>query len=197
MAHHVHKTQGLVLQSFSSREANSFLIIFTRELGLITCTAQGSRYLKSKLRYGIQKYDASQFSFVYGKYSWRLTNAVPKYNVYYEFKDTPETLRVIANTYALLQRLLTGEEKNTELFDLVTNGLSFLKTAELSSDELKYFEFLFVLRILHNLGYISGSSGLEVLAVGSGWTKEALVDVSSYKREAVTAINRAIVESQL
>ena len=191
------KTSGLVLQVRSSGESNAFLVIFTRELGLIKATAQGVKHLKSKLRYGIQKYDISQFSFVYGKNIWRLTNAVPQYNAYYNFRGSKGALRVIGNTCSLLQRLLTGEEKNEELFDLVTKGIYFLENIELSKEDLGYFEFLFVLRILYNLGYVSGSAGLELLALGSEWNESALKEISSYRTEAVTAINRAIVESQL
>lgn len=197
MTYHVHKTPGIILQSLPSKEANSFLIIFTKELGLIKATAQGSRHLKSKLRYGIQKYELAQLSFVYGKNTWRLINAVPISNIFYDFKDDRESMRVIAQTCSLLQRLLVGEEKNKELFDLVTSAITFLRKQTLSREDIQHFEFLFMLRILHNLGYVSGSAGLEILAVGSVWGEKQLEAISSYRREAVTAINRAIVESQL
>ena len=197
MSYHVHKTPGLVLQVTPRGESNVFIVIFTRELGLIKATAQGVRHLKSKLRYGIQKYNVSQFSFVYGKNVWRLTNAVPKYSTYYNLKKDKGAITIVGNTCSLLQRLLTGEEKNSELFDLVINGISFLENSKLSEKDMEHFEFLFVLRILYNLGYISGSAGLELLALGSVWNDNTLEDVSSYRKEAVTVINRAILESQL
>jgi len=197
MAYHVHKTPGIVLQTLPSGEANVFLTIFTRELGLIKATAQGARLGRSKMRYGLQKYDVSLFSFVYGKNIWRLTGAVPISSIYYDFKGKKVELKMIANTCLLLQRLMTGEECGTKLFDLFANAVVFLNKATLSEEEIGYFEFLFVLRILYNLGYISGSSGLEVLALGSGWDKEILQNLSSYRREAISAINRAILESQL
>ena len=87
MAHHVYKTTGIILQAIPSGDSNLFLSIFTRELGLIKATAQGVRYLKSKLRYSTQKYDFSIMSFVYGKHTWRLTNASSEYNIYYESRD--------------------------------------------------------------------------------------------------------------
>lgn len=197
MAHHIHKTPGIVLHHAPSGEANSFLVIFTRELGRITITAQGSRFLKSKLRYGIQKYTVGQYSVVYGRFSWRLVGALPEYSLYYQQAPKPEVLKIISQTCGLLQRLLTGEEKNTELFDLVVSGFTFMSKNELSKQELKYFEFLFILRILSNLGYISGSGGLEDLAIGSEWNTEVLSNIASFRNEAVSAINRAILESQL
>ena len=197
MAYHVHKTPGIVLQALPSGEANLFLTIFTRELGLVKATAQGARLGRSKMRYGLQKYDISQFSFVYGKSIWRITGAVPVSSIYYDFKEKKGELKMIANACLLLQRLMTGEERNTKLFDLFANAVTFLDKATLSEEEIGYFEFLFVLRILYNLGYVSGSSGLEVLALGSGWDKEVLQNLSSYRKEAISAINRAILESQL
>lgn len=197
MAHHVHKTQGLILNNTPSGESNVFLVVFTRELGLVKATAQGARLSKSKLRYGIQKYDISQLSFVYGKSSWRLTNAVPTYSTFYENRDKRMVIEIISNTCSLLSRLLTGEEKNTELFDLVAEGFTFIQNKDLTENELKHFEFLFILRILYNLGYISGSTGLEILALGSIWNKKAIQEVSKHKKEALEAINRAILESQL
>lgn len=197
MAYHVHKTPGIVLQTLPSGEANIFLTIFTRELGLVKATAQGARLGRSKMRYGLQKYDVSLFSFVYGKNIWRLTGAVPVSSIYYDFKKKKEELRMIASVCLLLQRLMTGEEQNIKLFDLFTNAVAFLDKSALTEEEIGYFEFLFVLRILYNLGYISGSSGLEVLALGSQWDKGILQNLSSYKREAISAINRAILESQL
>jgi len=197
MAYHIHKTPGLILNITPSGESNIFLIAFTRELGLIKATAQGARLVKSKLRYGIQKYEISQLSFVYGKYTWRLTNAVPEYSTYYDSKENGMVTKIISNTCSLLQRLLVGEEKNAELFDLVINGFTFLKNKALSEKDLKHFEFLFILRILYNLGYVSGSGGLEILALGSIWNKKVIQDISDYRQEAVVAINRAILESQL
>jgi len=96
--------------------------------------------MKSKLRYGIQKYDVSQLSFVYGKYSWRLTNAVPDYSAFYDVKDKKEATKIIANTCSLLQRLLTGEEKNTELFDTLALSNFNIRTPKFS-DNSKTFSF--------------------------------------------------------
>ena len=163
MAYHVHKTPGIVLQTFPSGEANLFLAIFTRELGLIKATAQGARLGRSKMRYGLQKYDASQFSLVYGKNVWRLTGAVPVSNIYYDFRKKKGELKVITNACLLLQRLMTGEEQNTKLFDLFTNAVVFLSRSTLSEEEIGYFEFLFVLRILYNLYVIHNLLYLKYL----------------------------------
>lgn len=197
MAYHVHKTAGFVLAAFPSGEDNVFLHIFTEELGLVGATAQGARKLESKLRFGLQQYTFGQFSFVHGKISWRVTNAVPFANLFHLFRDDKRKLEICSQISMLLKRLLAGEEKNAGLFHLIRNAFSFLEHNSLSPEDLDYFEFLFVLRILHNLGYISVSPGLELLAQGAEWSGKAVSDISLHKKEAITAINRAILESQL
>jgi len=195
--YHVHKTLGFVLFESPIKEANSFVIVFTRELGLIKATAQGAQKISSKLRYGLQKFSLSQLSFIYGKHSWKITNVVPQENIFYRLRENKEKMTIVGNVGALLQRLVTGEEKNEELFDLVMNAFSFLEASIETKDELMHFEFLFVLRILYHLGYVSGSGGLELLAHGNEWTVENVTALSHHKKEAVSVINRAIVESQL
>ncbi|MCI5108887.1 MAG: DNA repair protein RecO [Candidatus Pacebacteria bacterium] len=197
MAYHTYKTEGIVLSIKESGEASSYITVFTKELGLIKANVQGTRLLKSKLKYAIQKYNVSKMSFVYGKSNWKLTGAVPLYNIYYELKDSKQKLEIVANTFSLLLKLLAGEDKNEELFNLISGGIDFIKTNNLSKEEISYFEFLFVLRILSNLGYISTSNKLESLAFGSGWNSEIVKELSEYKKEAVEAINRALLESQL
>lgn len=196
MAHVVHKTEGIVLGTYPVGESNALVHVFTRDLGLITASAQGIRRLQSKLRYATQLYCVSHVSFVYGKSSWRLTNAVPLHQLYYDVLDQDKR-RVIAQTCALLRRLVTGEEKNNVLYDVVAQGFLFLKDAQLSPEAIRSFEFLFVLRILYQLGYVSASPGLELLAVGTAWNERVVSDMQTQRREAASTINKAILESQL
>ena len=147
--YHTHKTAGLVLAKHPAKEANSFVIVFTRELGLIKASAQGAQKITSKLRYGLQRFSFSTFSFIYGKQSWKITNAVPIENLYYTLNTNSQKTHIMGNICNLLQRLLTGEEKNEELFDLIINGFLFLKNYNTNKTGLAHFEFLFVLRILY------------------------------------------------
>jgi hypothetical protein len=73
--HSINTTDGFIIDSKPYGEAGKILSIFTRDLGLVTTTAQGIRLEKSKLRYSAQLYSFGTFSFVRGKEFWRLTNA--------------------------------------------------------------------------------------------------------------------------
>lgn len=90
MAHHIYTTEGFVLDSLPFGEGNSFIYLFTRDLGLVGASARSVRDIKSKLRYGLQTFCRSTVSLVRGKNEWKVTSALPKKNFYYIFsqKDT-------------------------------------------------------------------------------------------------------------
>jgi recombinational DNA repair protein (RecF pathway) len=67
----IHRTEGYVLKSSSQGEANRRIDLLTKELGLIRGTAQGVRYLKSKLRYSLTDFARVDIALVRGKDTWR------------------------------------------------------------------------------------------------------------------------------
>src|SRR6185369_4009724 len=78
MSHHIHHTQGFILGSTAVGEANRYITIFTRELGVIGAVEQGIRKIDSKLRYGLQDYAYVRADVIRGKHSWRITSAAPQ-----------------------------------------------------------------------------------------------------------------------
>lgn len=197
MSHHVYTTEGFVIGGAPSGESNKFFYIFTKDLGLVGASAQSVRAYTSKLRFGLQDFSHSMISFVKGKNSWKITNAVPQKNFYSLFRDDTAKLVLSANVLALLKKLLAGEEKNQALYELLSRAFDFLEKETLSKDELSLLESLLMVRIMHNLGYIGDSEKLEEFFASNDWNKEILASTSPHKREMVSAINTALRESQL
>ncbi len=54
----------------------------------------------------------------------------------------------------MLKRLVPDEEKNEALFDVIKSALAFLKTSALKVEELKAWEYITLLKILNELGYL-------------------------------------------
>src|SRR3989344_8517195 len=102
MSHHLYQTPGIVLSSSPYGEANRDFRIFTKELGLIRASAQGIRFLKSKLRYAIHDFSYCDLSLVRGKEVWRLTGVLKHSNLFEDFKGSPETFAVFARVFSLL-----------------------------------------------------------------------------------------------
>ncbi|MDD5318714.1 MAG: recombination protein O N-terminal domain-containing protein, partial [Candidatus Pacebacteria bacterium] len=168
MSHHIYQTDGFILKSREAKDANRFYQIFTRDLGLIGASAQGVRLLKSKLRYSLHSFAYSHLSLVRGREVWRITSAGRIENIYKDLgpeTPQPERFLLVERIFSLLDRLLTGEEKNEPLFEAVLGLINFLKIDEakvdkvdsalFSADELRSIETISVMRILYFLGYFS------------------------------------------
>ena len=196
MAHHVYTTLGFVIGSLPYGEANRYIYIFTKDLGLVGASARSVRSLKSKLRYGLQEFSKSRVSLVKGKQSWRVTNAFFEKNLFDSFRHDPNKLQVSARIFLLLKRLLAGEEKNEPLYAIVADALDFLERENLTPDELKNFECILVLQVTENLGYLALTENLKKYSSGA-LSKEIVSSITPFRGKAVREINIALRESQL
>ncbi|OGD69603.1 DNA repair protein RecO [Candidatus Campbellbacteria bacterium RIFCSPLOWO2_02_FULL_35_11] len=153
MSHHIYNTKGIVLSSFPIGESDKLFKIFTRELGLIDATAQGVRKIESKNRYGLQDFSVSDISLVRGREIWRITNVSSGENIFSLLKNNRQKLDSFSKIILLVQRLVHGEEKNEELFDLLFEALNFLKNTDIGNQDYKNFDLIVSIKILNNLGY--------------------------------------------
>jgi recombinational DNA repair protein (RecF pathway) len=192
MSHTIHTTEGFILKSANFGEANKYYFIFTKEFGLIRASAQGVRFLKSKLRYGLEDYSFCQVSVVRGREIWRLTSAEKKLDL----KDK-EKLLLLSRIFFLLLRLLHGEEKNDLLFDSVREGMTFLANNELSLADLGNLECILALRILSSLGYIGRLGDFDKFTVSPYFTLDLLKEMNTLKTRAILEINKSLKETHL
>ena len=171
MAHHIYTTEGFVLSSHPFGEANLFFKVFTRDLGLVFASARSVREIKSKLRYGLADFCLSSISFVRGKHEWKITSALPKKNFYHKFSQTQNKHKFIvcAHALSLIKKLVVGEEKNTELFDIVHTGFNFIEENDFTEQELRNTECIMMLRIVHNLGYFMSDFHLTPFIATADW----------------------------
>ncbi len=183
--HHIYTTPAFVVYSSPHGESGKFLQLFTKDFGMIGAVAQGIRLNQSKLRYHLQDSDFSNVSVVRGKEVWRVTGA--------QELDKRKNRSVYLKTLRLLKRLLHGEEKNEELFEIIEE----LYRAEIKEEDNDNVECLVVLRILNNLGYISNNSEFEELLVSKVIDDQVLGLVKRHKSLLIKTINQALNESQL
>jgi len=196
MSHHIYHTRTFVIHSSPRGEANKVFSLFTKDLGLIRGSAQGVRYLKSKLRHSLQDFSLADVALVHGKNGWKIVNAVFQKNFYAALADT--SLRnVVARVFSLLRRLIPEEERNEPLFLMVENGCSFFERQVFTLDEVRSAEAALVLRILHNLGYVGDSKTLSPFVESALWDIELLRSLSPLRREALLTINKSLKESHL
>jgi len=197
MSHHIYHTEGFVLASSPTQEANKMLYIFTKELGVVHASAQGVRLLKSKLRYSLQDFAFANISLVRGKDIWRVTNASSVSARFPHIFSQSEYFAIYVKILTLLRRLLNGEEKNERLFMIVIHAFDFLETARANDFQPLSFECVLVLQILHNLGYGSQHSAFEKYVSIAVWSEELITSFEPHRSRALAEINTSLRESHL
>lgn len=163
MSHHIYQTKAFVIDSMDVGEANKLLTLFTADLGLIYVSAQGVRVMKSKLRPSIQDLSFSKVALVRGKEYWRLTSAEKLISLYDKRVILP-VRQFMSGVLHFVKRLITGESKHEELFDMLSKLCTFC------FENSKYFGNLPEkerVDVIHVLALITEFRVLESLGYGS------------------------------
>ncbi len=195
--HHLYHTPAFVLNSTSFGEANRSFRIFTKDLGLIQASAQGVRFLKSKLRYSLQDFSYSEITVVRGKEFWRVTGAVKRESLFEILREDAPMFAVFGRVFALLERLLSGEEKNELLFEYLEEAVHFALLKKRSPESVRNFEYILVLRILSSLGYLGSSTDALAFVESPYWSDELLQRLNSVVPRILGEINKSLKESHL
>lgn len=197
MFHHTYNTEAFVLGSLPAKESSRYIYLFTKEIGLIGAHAQNVRSLESKLRYALDDLSFSNISLVKGKNVWRITGATPLKRFYSIFTGKREKLILCAQILSVIRAMVTGEEKNPELFFIIQKGFEFIENGDFSNAELLNIETILMLRIMNNLGYFGVNEKLRKFVENNNWSKDFVSKMSVHRKEAISAINQALKESHL
>ena len=195
MPYRIYNTKAIILRNLPLGEADKSIVMFTQDLGLIKAQAKGVRYEKSKLSSKLQDATLSEVGLVRGKNSWRLTSAIEIKNYFRSLRTQKQKLDVFAKILNLILQFVHGEEKNSQLFDILIDAFDFLTDAKLSRSEISTYEALLVLRILHELGYVSEKDEFKAV-LNLPWVR-ALSVAAGNKKVIISSINYALKESHL
>lgn len=197
MSYHTYNTAGLILDTRPTGETSQYVYVFTRELGLVGAHAQNTRHVSSKLRYSLDAPARSTVSLVRGKNMWRLISAVPDKSFYAAFRGDEQKQIISARVFFLVKKLLAGEESHQELFDVISTGLDFLESSIGETEQIKNFEAIIILRILHMLGYVPETENLKSFYSTTEWSREIVQALGSKRAVAIKVINESIKETGL
>ena len=184
--HHIYTTPAFVVHSTPYGEAGKFLLLFTKDFGMVGAIASGVRKAESKLRFHVQDYFFSKLSLVRGKEVWRLTGA---YEISEHQKSDPMKVRILS----LLKRLLQGEEKNEKLFAIMEG----LYAREFKKEDYEPVEYITVMRILNVLGYIQSAPAWEIFLTRDDFEQDVVEAMRNGKSAAIKVINDGLKASQL
>lgn len=190
MSYHIYQTEGIILSKKDVGEADRIFSILTKDLGRIDATAQGARYLKSKLRYNLNAFNYCRFGLVATKDSWRIIDA-EELDGWPAIRASFEKLAALSRIAELVNRMVKGQEPDFYLWNEVKNAFAFLEKGVLKDENgkrLEVFELLTSLKILSLLGYVAGAEK---------WSNLSLDEAQKIKPLMISIINRALQESQL
>jgi recombinational DNA repair protein (RecF pathway) len=148
------------------------------------------------LRYSLQEFSHSDFALVRGKELWRITNAREKSNVFFKLRDKEKVLELSLRVLALVERFVQGEERNETLFNEIHGALTFFQETEMTDADATHAEYIFTLKILHDLGYGTESKKLRHF-IESPWSRGLLEEMKASSTEAKDHIGRSMRESHL
>ncbi len=191
-------TRAIILGHYDVGEASRTYRLFTADMGVVFARCQSSRSTSSRQRYGLQLLSVCDVSLVRSRGGWRLTNVTPLVSLHATHKDNPHAHALLSRVFSLIRRLVVGEEKGNELFDVVWNGLLFLEKGAVTAENVKWFEALFVLRILNVLGYVQHDAHYALhLSIPEEFSIELIESFAPVHKKAVAEINRALEASHL
>ncbi len=193
--HHIYHTNGFILGSRNTGEANKMLVIYTREMGLIRAAVQGIRLHKSKLRFSLQDFCHVKIDLVRGRDIWRVTSA-KSISSFPFARSNRQSLVLVARVSKLIERLCDGEESNEKIFDEFIQALYILDDTEISKSSREALELHLVLRILNTLGYV-GESDMLAQYLGESFDQNLTELLLKEKQSIISHINKALNESQL
>lgn len=189
MSHAIYQTPAVILQARNYQESNKLLIMYTRDFGLLYIAAQSLRSAHSKMKYHTLVYSLVDIDVVRGKDLWRLTGIHQRVSsLSFVEKEWYPLLEKLAS---LLVRLIPGEEPHPEVWYEL--GRLYMLIEQDSFHES--IEYIIITRILHHLGYWSGSE--PIIHDEEPYTEARYQWVEEHKRELVKKINQGLTDSQL
>ena len=191
MSHHIYNTKAFIINNFPSGEADSIIVMYTEEFGLISAIAKGLRDMKSKLRYSLQELSYGTVALVRGREFWRVTNAATEISLFNKAL-APSFRNTLASILAFVKRFSPGEDRNNDIFESLKQISSFLFRfqKDISAEDASIVVLVTELRIMYSLGYIKNISTSKNILTES----YTLENIKSWNLE-VEAIKRMINEA--
>ena len=73
----------------------------------------------------ISRFCLGEFSLVHGKTGWRVVSVRADKNLFEEFRNSPNKLKIVCNILNLVRKLISEEEAHTPVFNIIYNFLFF------------------------------------------------------------------------
>ncbi len=147
-----YRTEGVVLRTRQTREADEIFTLYTKEFGKIDVIGRSIRKSRSKLRMNMSLFSYVEIGFIQGKSYNTLTDVV----LVSDFGKTKKTLGKLSLFYRISEVLLSlvyGQEKDEKIFLFLLKSFQKIEETNLSREKIELFFCFFSFRLLYFLGY--------------------------------------------
>ena len=190
--HTIFHTDAFVLAQYPSRESNKSVVLFTRDLGLITVHTQGIRKSTAKLSSHVIDYALIRADIVKGRGVWRMISAKVVTNTCMG-TSLPTHARGFVRALSLVQRFVGSEMVQPELFYHIMNCAEHVDDETLDA---KKYDTIALWKSMAILGYVSLEGELETIYTLP--LVEAIRILSDdMMEELISTVNTSIVQSHL
>lgn len=145
-----YRAQGFILKKVDRGEADQLLTVYTKDFGRLEILAKAVRKISSKLRSGTGIFYLSEAEFIQAKTHKTLIDAIAieKFeNLRKDFKK----LKIAYKIAEIFNELVRGQEKDENLWRLLSETFQKLNALNLKSYALVYYYFVW--NLLSILGY--------------------------------------------
>ncbi|MES2059935.1 MAG: recombination protein O N-terminal domain-containing protein [Patescibacteria group bacterium] len=186
-------TDGFLVSSHPSGEADRVFLFLTREFGMIRAHATSVRHSKSKLRPHIAAGALLSLTFLRSKIRWRILEVAAPSKA---LDPQSAEYKTFAQIMLVLKSLIQGEEKNESLFESVMELYKFLSCGSPTTSEmLSSAECLAMIKILHALGY--GEPKGDIVGDDAQYNEAAFENINAHKKDLIAGINSALADTGL
>ena len=185
-------TKAVVIHRRAAGEGSVRVMLYTEELGLVTCIATSAREERSKLRAHLVAGTVGVYSLVKGKRDWRVMGAVRTINSMYVCVSDHERAS-IARILSMIRQFIHGEGRDADLYTALNEYVLTVPT--LNDEDVVVAEYVAALNILAALGYVAPEPVRSFL--GAQYSAALLTAASKKRYALVRAINDGISISGL
>ena len=150
----IYTTDAFILPVIPQGEADHYVKLYTKELGLVGAKAISSQKEKSKHRYSIQPYSFVSVSLVKGKTGFRVTGLEHQKHMVLGMSESVK--KTVGYASLLIQTLVHGQEQDGVFFNMLHELISELPKY-VAEDEYEKegnpYEIYVIVRLLDHLGY--------------------------------------------
>ena len=129
------KTPAFVIKKYDFREFDRTYIIYTKELGKISLFVRGARRIKSKLSPSLENFNEVKVNFIKGRIFNHLAGASTIIKNNYILKDSNK-ITLVYDCLNLLDRFVKPEERDDDIYDLVSEMLTAINSNVIASPVL-------------------------------------------------------------